>query len=187
MSAPDPVARDGGEPMVDCGRAQFLTFTLGTEQYGVDILRVREIRGFSPVTRIPRSPAFVLGVLNLRGAIVPVLDMRLRFALERAEYTPTTVTIVLSVAAGDGERQVGVVVDAVSDVLEVPAADIQPPPDFGAGVDAEFISGLASLESNMVMLLDVDRLLDAGEMSQLNEARLRAPSPDSEETQNETP
>jgi purine-binding chemotaxis protein CheW len=183
MSTREAAVPSGGESTPQAERAQFLTFKLGAEQYGVAILRVREIRGFSPVTRIPRSPDFVLGVLNLRGAIVPVLDMRLRFALDNADYTPTTVTIVLSVGTGDAERQVGIVVDAVSDVLEMPAAEIQPPPDFGAGVDARFISGLASLETNMVMLLDVDRLLSAGEMTELNEARLRAPSAESEETQ----
>ena len=101
------------------GSNQVLTFTLGDETYGVDILRVQEIRGYSPVTRIPQSPPHVLGVLNLRGSIVPIVDMRMRFNLERAEYTPLTVIIVLSVESPVGRRDFGVVVDGVSDVIDV--------------------------------------------------------------------
>src|SRR3954471_23239906 len=100
---------------IPAGSNQVLTFTLGEETYGVDILRVQEIRGFSPVTRIPQSPTHILGVLNLRGSIVPIVDLRMRFSLERAEYTPLTVIIVLSVESSVGRRDFGVVVDGVSD------------------------------------------------------------------------
>src|ERR1700733_10199617 len=104
---------------------QYLTVNLADEEYGVDILAVREIRGWTPVTRIPQAPPYVLGVLNLRGAIVPVLDLRLRFGLKREEYTATTVTVIVTVAG----RNFGVVVDAVSDVVDVDAAAIRPVPD----------------------------------------------------------
>jgi purine-binding chemotaxis protein CheW len=141
------------------GSDQVLTFTLGEETYGVDILRVQEIRGWSPVTRIPQAPAHVLGVLNLRGSIVPIVDLRMRFKLERAEYTPLTVIIVLSVESPVGRRDFGVVVDGVSDVIHVPKSDVKPAPDLGAQVGTEFIAGLAAVSGRMVMLLDIDQLI----------------------------
>lgn len=138
---------------------QMLTFMLGDETYGVDILRVQEIRGWSPVTRIPQSPSHVLGVLNLRGSIVPVVDLRMRLSLDRAEYTAITVIIVLSVDSGHGRRDFGVVVDGVSDVINVQGADVKPPPELGAGVNTDYIQGLATVSDRMVMLLDIDRLI----------------------------
>jgi len=138
---------------------QMLTFTLGAETYGVDILRVQEIRGWAPVTRIPQSPPHVLGVLNLRGSIVPIVDLRMRFALERAEYTAVTVIIVLSVESAAGRRDIGVVVDGVSDVVDVDRAQIKPPPDLGGQVNTEFIRGLAAVGDQMTMLLDIDCLI----------------------------
>lgn len=144
---------------VEAGSHQVLTFTLGEETYGVDILRVQEIRGYSAVTRIPQAPAHVLGVLNLRGSIVPIVDMRMRFSLQRAEYTPLTVIIVLSVESSVGRRDFGVVVDGVSDVIDVAVSDIKPAPEMGAHVSTEFIEGLAAVGDRMVMLLDIDQLI----------------------------
>ena len=144
---------------VDAGSHQVLTFTLGDETYGVDILRVQEIRGYSTVTRIPQAPAHVLGVLNLRGSIVPIVDMRMRFSLERAEYTPLTVIIVLSVESSVGRRDFGVVVDGVSDVIDVAVGDIKAAPELGSHVSTEFIEGLAAVSGRMVMLLDIDKLI----------------------------
>ncbi len=144
---------------VESGSHQVLTFTLGEETYGVDILRVQEIRGYSTVTRIPQAPPHVLGVLNLRGSIVPIVDMRMRFNLERAEYTPLTVIIVLSVESPVGRRDFGVVVDGVSDVIDVAASDIKPAPEMGEQVSTEFIEGLAAVSGRMVMLLDIDTLI----------------------------
>ncbi|MCE5232578.1 MAG: chemotaxis protein CheW [Mizugakiibacter sp.] len=135
--------------------AQSLTFNLAGEEYGVDILAVREIRGWSRVTRVPQAPDFILGVLNLRGAIVPIMDLRLRFGLPREEYTATTVTIVVALNG----RHFGMVVDAVSDVLDVRVDEIKPVPDFGAAVDTEYLKGLVAVGERMVMLLDVERLL----------------------------
>jgi purine-binding chemotaxis protein CheW len=145
----------------DAGKAgsnQVLTFTLGEETYGVDILRVQEIRGWSPVTRIPQSPAHVLGVLNLRGSIVPIVDLRMRFSLERAEYTPLTVIIVLSVESAAGRRDFGLVVDGVSDVIDVAVSDVKPAPELDQ-VSTEFIEGLAAVSGRMLMLLDIDKLI----------------------------
>lgn len=138
---------------------QVLTFTLGDETYGVDILRVQEIRGYSPVTRIPRAPPHVLGVLNLRGSIVPIVDLRMRFELEHAQYTPLTVIIVLSVESTQGRRDFGVVVDGVSDVIDVALDEVRPPPQFGEQVRTEFIAGLSAVAGRMVMLLDIDKLI----------------------------
>jgi len=140
---------------------QYLTFTLADEDYGVDILRVQEIRGWEPVTRIPNAPAYVKGVLNLRGAIVPVFDLRQRFGMPMQAYSKDTVVIVLRVMnRGGGMRNMGVVVDAVSDVLNARASEIRGTPDFGVGVSTEYISGLATAADKMIMLLDVDRLLN---------------------------
>jgi purine-binding chemotaxis protein CheW len=138
---------------------QVLTFTLGDETYGVDILRVQEIRGWSPVTRIPQTAAHVLGVLNLRGSIVPIVDLRMRFALERAEYTALTVIIVLSVQSAGGRREFGVVVDGVSDVMDIDGNAIKPAHNLGMHASQEFIAGLAAVSDRMVMLLDIDQLI----------------------------
>jgi purine-binding chemotaxis protein CheW len=150
-------------------QSQYLTVQLADEEYGIDILAVREIRGWTPVTRIPQSPSYVLGVLNLRGAIVPVLDLRLRFGLQRETYDATTVTVIITVA----DRLFGVVVDGVSDVLDVAAADVQPVPDMGTTVDTEYLKGLTSAGTHMVLLLDVDRLLQPQD-AQMIEAALPA-------------
>ncbi|MBP1473715.1 purine-binding chemotaxis protein CheW [Frateuria sp. MAH-13] len=136
-------------------QSQYLTVNLAEEEYGIDILAVREIRGWTQVTRIPQSPPYLLGVLNLRGAIVPVLDLRLRFGVAREEYTPTTVTVIVAV---DG-RNFGIVVDAVSDVLDAADSEVRPVPDMGTTVDTEYLKGLIGVDERMVLLLDVDRLL----------------------------
>jgi len=141
------------------GSQQVLTFVLGSETYGVDILRVQEIRGWSSVTKIPHAPHCVLGVLNLRGSIVPIVDMRMQFNLERAEYTTVTVIIVLSVQSRAGRRDFGVVVDGVSDVVTVNEAQVKPAPDLGSRNATEHIRGLLPVADRMVVLLDIDRLI----------------------------
>jgi len=141
------------------GAHQVLTFVLGDETYGVDILRVQEIRGWSAVTKIPHAPAHVLGVLNLRGSIVPIVDLRMRFALERAEYTAVTVIIVMSVNTPGGRRDFGVVVDGVSDVVDVDSAQVKPAPELGSRSATDHIRGLVSVAERMVVLLDIDRLI----------------------------
>jgi purine-binding chemotaxis protein CheW len=141
---------------------------LGEEDYGVDILQVQEIRGWENVTRIPNSPEYVKGVLNLRGSIVPIFDMRQRLGMELWDYGKDTVVIVLRVKGANNERNIGVVVDGVSDVLIAEQSSIRNAPQFGAGVPTEFISGLADSEGKMVMLLDVDKLLNLDIESELN-------------------
>lgn len=135
--------------------SQYLTFRLGEEEYGVEILKVQEIKGYSAITPIPNTPAYLKGVMNLRGTIVPVVDLRAKFTMAEAEYNQFTVIIVLTV----GAKVMGLVVDAVSDVLNIPRTDIQPTPDFGAQVDARFISGMAKAGDKLVVLLDIDTVL----------------------------
>ncbi|TVS18500.1 MAG: purine-binding chemotaxis protein CheW [Gammaproteobacteria bacterium] len=138
---------------------QVLTFTLGAESYGVDILRVQEIRGWTSVTRIPQAPEHVLGVLNLRGSIVPIIDLRRRFGIGEAAFTPLTVIIVLLVELPGGRREFGLVVDGVSDVVDITATNMKPPPEIGGRVDGAFLKGLATVSDAMVILLDVDTLI----------------------------
>ena len=140
------------------GSRQVLTFCLGEETYGVDILRVQEIRGWSAVTRIPQSPGHVLGVLNLRGKIVPVVDLRVRFGLERAEFTPLTVIIVLSIMTLTGKSEFGLVVDSVSDVVDISVNDLKDAPKLGE-MNADFIQCLATVGDRMLILLDVNALV----------------------------
>ena len=138
---------------------QVLTFRLGEETYGVDILRVKEIRGWSPVTRIPKSPSHVLGVLNLRGSIVPIVDLRVRFSLERADFTPMTVIIVLSIMTATGRSEFGLVVDSVSDVVDIGVDDVKDTPNLGGKLNADFIQCLATVSERMLIMLDVDALV----------------------------
>ena len=140
--------------------AEFLTFALGSEEFGVDILKVKEIRGYDAVTRLPDAPDYIKGVINLRGTIVPVVDMRLKFRLERAEYTALTVMIVLNVA----DRVVGMVVDSVSDVVQLSAEQVRAVPEIGATIDRQFLTGIGTLDERMLILLDIERLMASTEM-----------------------
>ena len=150
---------------VGTGTDQFLTFILANEEYGVDILRVQEIKGWSRPTPIPNTPGYLKGVINLRGTIVPIIDLRERFGLERLEYGPTTVVIVLRILGYERERIMGIVVDAVSEVYNIGADEMQDAPEIGAALDIEFIRGLATKDEKMIILLDIDRLLNSGELS----------------------
>nr|HIL76501.1 purine-binding chemotaxis protein CheW [Rhodospirillales bacterium] len=141
-------------------QVQFLSFVLGDEEYAVDILRVQEIRSWEPVSRIPNVPAYEKGVVNLRGAIVPIVDLRERFGLPHLEYSALTVVVVLQSITQTGKTRVmGVVVDSVSDVMDVDKCAIQSPLEFGRQVSTEFINGLVAVKGRMVMLLDVNKLL----------------------------
>lgn len=139
---------------------QYLTFMLAGEEYGVEILKVQEIKGWDSVTPIPNTPQHVLGVLNLRGAVVPIVDLRTRFALESIPYGPTTVVIVVKMSQADQERTVGLVVDAVADVYRLESAEIQAAPEMGCTIHTDFVRGLATVDGKMVILLEVDRLID---------------------------
>lgn len=141
---------------------QYLTFMLKGEEYGVEILKVQEIKGWDSATPIPNTPDYVLGVLNLRGAVVPIVDLRKRFRLESIPYGPTTVVIVVKMQNDGKERTVGLVVDAVADVYRLDTEEVQPPPEMGSGVHTDFVRGLATVGDKMVILLEVDRLIDFG-------------------------
>ena len=143
---------------------EFLIFLLDGKEYGIDILRVQEIMVWSPVTEMPATPDYLKGVINLRGVIVPIIDMRLRFGQSASDYGPTTVVIVLK--ASDQQRSVvvGLVVDEVSEVYKVEQSDIRPAPDFGNEIESRFITAMATVESKIVMLLDASRLLDVDEL-----------------------
>lgn len=139
---------------------QYLTFSLGRETYGIEILRVQEIRGYSPATPIPNSPSWVRGVMNLRGTIVPVVDLRAKLGLELAQYGRFTVIIVVNV----GTRVIGLIVDAVSDVLSFSPEDVQPAPDLGGSGDGRFARGIAHVQEALVVLLDLERVLGGAEL-----------------------
>jgi purine-binding chemotaxis protein CheW len=138
---------------------QVLTFCLGSETYAVDILLVQEIRGWTPVTRLPQAPTHMLGMLNLRGSIVPVIDMRARFGLDPVPFTPLTVIVVLSVPTASGRREFGLVVDSVSDVVDIDATELQETPSLSGKASAELIKGLAAVADRMLILLNIDELI----------------------------
>lgn len=150
--------------------AQFLSFFLAEEEYGIDILMVQEIRGWGQVTPIPNTPPYIKGVMNLRGTIVPIVDLRIRFNMEKVEYGPTTVVIVLKLDSDTGQRTVGIVVDAVSEVYDLNASELQPPPDFGATVSTEFMRGLATVDKKMVILLDIGGLISTSVLDAVEES-----------------
>lgn len=139
---------------------EYLTFRLGHEEYGIDILKVQEIRGYEEPTRIANAPHFLKGVVNLRGTIVPIVDLRMRFGCDAADYNSFTVTIVLHI----GQRTIGVVVDSVSDVMEIPADAIRSAPEMSSAVDAVYIRGLAQMGERMVILLDIESMLLSPDM-----------------------
>ena len=139
---------------------ELLTFTLGTEEYGIDILKVQEIRGYDAVTTIANSPDFIKGVINLRGIIVPIVDMRIKFKLGSVTYDETTVVIILNIA----NRVVGMVVDGVSDVTTLKPEEIRPPPEFGAGLDVQYLQGLGTVDDRMIILVDIDKLMSSRDM-----------------------
>ncbi|QQD17793.1 purine-binding chemotaxis protein CheW [Spongiibacter nanhainus] len=157
------------EKQLSSDTSQYLTFMLNGEEYGVEILRVQGIQGWDTVTPIPNSPRYVLGVMNLRGAIVPIIDLRKRFDMESVPFGPTTVIIVVKVENSDKARTVGMVVDAVSEVYRIDEEEVQALPEFGASVSADFVKGLSTVEEKMLILLDIDRLFSVDEIVAANE------------------
>jgi Chemotaxis signal transduction protein len=145
---------------------EYLTFSLGQEEYGIDILKVQEIRGYDTVTRIANSPDFIKGVINLRGIIVPIVDMRIKFHLDHADYNEMTVVIILNVA----RRVIGMVVDGVSDVITLKSEQIKPAPEFGAAIDTKYVTGVGTVDDRMLILVDIERLLSSSDMALLEEA-----------------
>lgn len=150
----------------DLVSSEYLTFTLGSEEYAIDILKVQEIRGYEQPTLIANSPLFIKGVINLRGIIVPIVDLRIKFKLGKVEYTPFTVVIILNVAG----RVIGVVVDSVSDVISLTRSQIRQAPDFSGSFDTKYILGLASLDSRMMIVTDIERLMTSADMELIDSA-----------------
>ncbi|HLA36283.1 MAG TPA: chemotaxis protein CheW [Rhodocyclaceae bacterium] len=145
---------------------EYLTYTLGPEEYAIDILKVQEIRGYEPPTTIANAPTFLKGVINLRGTIVPIVDLRIKFNVGKADYTPFTVVIILNI----GSRVVGIVVDSVSDVTMLRQDQIRPAPEFAATVDAKYINGLGTLGERMLIVVDIERLMLSSEMALVESA-----------------
>ncbi|SCK05572.1 chemotaxis protein CheW [Vogesella sp. LIG4] len=150
----------------DAQRREFLVFTLGQEEYGIDILKVQEIRGYDAVTRLAKSPEFIKGVINLRGHIVPIIDMRIKFGVGNIVYNDFTVVIILNVLG----RTVGMVVDGVSDVIELSGEDIKPAPEFGAVMDTAYIQGLGAIGERMIIMVDIEKLMSSQEMALMDTA-----------------
>ncbi|UXD88233.1 chemotaxis protein CheW [Thalassolituus hydrocarboniclasticus] len=155
----DVVTSSGKSESGTADEQQYLTFMMSDEEYGVDILAVQEIRGWEESTLIPNAPEYIRGVINLRGTIVPIMDLRIRFGLKRIEYSPVTVVIILKVERDSGERVMGIVVDAVSDVYTIADASTRKPPELTEDKNSGFIKGLVNVNEKMVILLDVGKLL----------------------------
>lgn len=155
---------------VEDGLEQYLTFILDGEDYGVDILRVQEIKGWEGATPMPNMPKFILGIINLRGTVVPVIDLRTYFKMKTASFDQTTVVIVVKINDEDAsERTMGIVVDAVSEVHNISRKELKPAPDFGNVMDMESIRGLATIEEQMIIMLDIDHLMKNGVLEALDQ------------------
>jgi purine-binding chemotaxis protein CheW len=150
---------------------KFLTFLLGCEEYGIPIQKIREIIGIMDITSVPRSPAFIKGVINLRGKIIPVMDLRLKFELAEKEYTQRTCIIVVELEFAGMTRLMGIVVDSVSEVVNIQKSDIELPPQYGSLVDTAFLTGMGKVKGKVVLLLDIEQVLNNEEKVQLNEIK----------------
>ncbi len=146
---------------------KFLTFTIAEEDYGIGILKIKEIIGMMQITTVPQTPAFVKGVINLRGKVIPVMDLRLRFNMKAMDYTERTCIIVVEIEGQSGTVQIGIVVDSVSEVLNIKGEDIEKTPTFGTKLNTEYIMGMAKIEGGVKILLEIDRVLSDGEIAAL--------------------
>lgn len=162
----DPKTQATADADEDLVASEYLTFTLGSEEYAIDILKVQEIRGYEAPTLIANAPPFIKGVINLRGIIVPIVDLRVKFNLGNIEYTPFTVVIILNVAG----RVIGVVVDSVSDVISLSRSQIRQAPDFSGSFDTKYILGLATVEKRMLIVTDIERLMTSADMALIDSA-----------------
>lgn len=159
------------DQQIDAGQAQqYLTFALGEEMFAIDIRGIKEIIEYGGLTTVPMMPAFIRGVINLRGAVVPVVDLSVRFGREPTVLGRRTCIVIIEVGGDAGWQDIGVVVDAVSEVLEIPASDIEPPPSFGVHIRSEFISGMALVDGGFTILLEVGRVFNVAEMASLADA-----------------
>jgi len=155
---------------VSTGRGgKYLTFTMADEEYGISILKIKEIIGMLPVTTVPQTPGYVKGVINLRGKVIPVIDLRLRFEIEAMQYTERTCIIVIEIGAQDNSILTGIVVDSVSEVLNIRDQEIEDAPTFGVNMNTEYILGVAKIEGTVKILLEIDKVLKGEELQALEE------------------
>ena len=152
------------------GEGKYLTFSMASEEYGVGILKIKEIIGMMPITTVPQTPDFVKGVINLRGKVIPVMDLRLRFGMDSIDYTERTCIIVVEIEGTAGTVRIGIVVDSVSEVLNIKGEDIEDTPTFGAKLNTDYILGMAKMEGGVKILLDIDRVLNQEEVALLDKA-----------------
>jgi purine-binding chemotaxis protein CheW len=172
-ACPDDINPKGdsiGEKTMIEKAGKYLTFSLAGEEYGIGILKIKEIIGMMPVTTVPQTPEFVKGVINLRGKVIPVLELRLRFGMDTVDYTERTCIIVVEISGESGKIQIGIVVDSVSEVLNIKGEDIEETPTFGAKLNISYILGMAKMEGVVKILLDIDKVLSAEDLSVLEEA-----------------
>lgn len=163
-------SRNGPGKKVIAQEGKYLTFSLSNEEYGIGILKVKEIIGMMSITPVPQTPEFVKGVINLRGKVIPVIDLRLRFAMPEAEYAERTCIIVVEIEGDAGKFQIGIVVDSVSEVLNIKATEIEETPAFGTKLNTDYILGMAKMEGSVKILLDIDRVLTAAELVLVRQA-----------------
>ena len=155
------------QAIADQGPQQYLTFSLSSEMFAVGILHVKEIIEYGNLTEIPMMPPFIRGVINLRGSVVPVVDLAARFGGHRTEISKRTCIVIIEIADGDLRQDIGIVVDAVSEVLEIPGSEIEPPPSFGAKIRADFIFGMGKVAGKFVIILNIDKVLSVEEIASL--------------------
>jgi purine-binding chemotaxis protein CheW len=154
-------------PKMDQRTGKYLTFHLGNEEFAIQVLRVREIMGIQEITAVPQTPSYVKGVINLRGKVIPVVDLRLKFGLAELEYTQRTCIIVVQIESDSGKLMIGVIVDAVSEVLTLQPGDIEDTPDFGNGVATPYLLGMAKIKGKVKILLDIDMVLSSQDLQAL--------------------
>lgn len=150
---------------------KYLTFSLAQEQYGIGILKIKEIIGMMPITTVPRTPVFVRGVINLRGKVIPVIDLRLKFDMEKSDYDERTCIIVVEIDSDEMTVLMGIIVDSVSEVLTIQESDIEPTPGFGTALDTDYILGMAKMDGGVKILLDIDKVLNTKEIKILNKTK----------------
>lgn len=150
--------------MIEIQGGKFLTFALGSEEYGIPIQKVKEIIGIMDITNIPKTPQFIKGVINLRGKIIPVMDLRLKFGLVEKSYDQRTCIIVVEIGIADAKRMMGIVVDTISEVISIQKGEIEPPPQYSTHVDNEFLTGLGKVKGKVILLLEIEHVLSSDEL-----------------------
>lgn len=176
MSLPVSTKKNANESSLESNAddGQFLTFTLRGEMFAIGILSIKEILEYGQLTAVPMMPEFIRGVINLRGAVVPVVDLAARFGGKKSDVTKRTCIVIIEVATEDSRQDIGVIVDAVSEVLEIPNSEIEPAPGFGAKIRADFIAGMGKVDGKFVIILNVDKVLSVDELAMVSEAKVMA-------------